>query len=57
MCGVVIQTAEPASIIEATEIIVKIIDITYANADLKQASDNATKLNDEERTQLLMILR
>ena len=35
MCEVVIQTAEPASTREATEILVKIFDIAYAMAELK----------------------
>ena len=47
MYKVVIQTAEPDYTIKATEILVKIIYSIYANADLKQAYDNATKLNDE----------
>ena len=41
------QTEEQASTIKATEILVKIIYSIYANADLKQAYDNATQLNDE----------
>ena len=36
------HTIETASIRKATEILVKIIDSTYAKADLKQVSDNAT---------------
>ena len=35
---------------------VKIIDSTYVNADLKQVANNSTQLNDEERTLLLSIL-
>ena len=49
------QTAEPVSTIEASEILVKIPDITYAKADLKQVTDNATQINSEERTQLLSL--
>ena len=51
------KTEEPASTREATEILVKIINITYAKADLKQVADNATQLNAEERTQLLRLLK
>ena len=58
MREVVMQTAEPASTIEATDRMVKILDSTYVNvkADLNQLSDNATQLNAEERTQLLSLL-
>ena len=35
---------------------VKILDSTYTNAGLKQVANNATQLNDEERTQLVIIL-
>ena len=49
------QTAEPASTIEATEILLKIIDSTYEKAYLKQVADNATQLDAEERTQLLRL--
>ena len=35
---------------------VKILNSTYAKADLKQVADNAIQLNSEERTQLLIIL-
>ena len=53
---VVIQTAEPASTIEATVIFLKIIDTIYAKVELKQVANNATRLNTEERTQLLSLL-
>ena len=56
MHEVVMWTAEPDSTREATEILVKIIDINYVKADLKQVADNATQLNSEERTQLLRLL-
>ena len=36
------KTAEPASAREANERMVKILDSTYAKADLKQVSNNAT---------------
>ena len=35
----------------------KIIDSTYAKKDLKQAVDNATQLDTEERTQLLSLFK
>ena len=47
MREVVMQNSEPASIREATQRMVKIIDITYAKVDLKQVADNATQLNAE----------
>ena len=34
---------------------VKILDSTYAKSDLMKLDDNATHLNDEERTQLLSL--
>ena len=40
MLKVVIQTAEPVSTREATEILAKPLDITYANEFLKQITDN-----------------
>ena len=56
MLEVVMQTIEPDSIREATEKMVKILNSTYAKADLKQVFNNATQMNAEERTQLLSIL-
>ena len=56
MWEVVMQTAEPDTTIEATERLVKILDSTYVKANLKQVADNATHMNDEERTQLIRIL-
>ena len=56
MRKVVMRTAEPDSTHEATEQMVKTLDSNYAKADLKQVADNATKINAEERTQLLSIL-
>ena len=38
------QTAEPASTREATEILVKILDSNYAKEDLKQEDGNAAQL-------------
>ena len=34
----------------------KILDSTYANADLKHVADNASHLNAEERTLLIVLL-
>ena len=51
------QIIEPTSTREDTDILLKIIDSTYAKADLKQVADNATQLNVEERTQLLRLLK
>ena len=51
------QTAEPDSIIYATERLVKIIDSNYKNIDLNQVAANATQLNVEERTQVLRLLK
>ena len=53
---VVMKTTEPDFTREATEILLKILDSTYAKADIKQVADNAKQLNYEERTQLLMLL-
>ena len=50
MLWVFMQTADPASTREATDRLVKILEITYAKADLYQVADNATPLNTEERT-------
>ena len=51
------QTAETASSRKATEILFKILDITYAKADLKHVAENATHINAEEITQILRILK
>ena len=56
MHEVVMHTAEPASNGEATERLVKILEITYAKANLKHVADNATHLNADKRTQLLRLL-
>ena len=57
MSEVVIQTAEPVSIREATERLVKILEINCAMADLKQVTNNKTHMNSEEINQLLIILK
>ena len=56
MREVVMQNAEPDSTLEANERMVKILDSTYAKSDLKQVADNATQMNDEERTLVLSLL-
>ena len=55
MHKVVMQTSDPDSTREATERLVKILDIDYAKADLKQVDDNVTQMKSEERTLLLRI--
>ena len=57
MHEVVMHTVETASTQEATERTVKILDSTYEKADLKQVANNATQLNNEERTQLVSLLK
>ena len=57
MSEVVIQTAEPVSIREATERLVKTLEINCAEADLKQVTNNVTHMNSEEINQLLIILK
>ena len=57
MHAVVIHTAETNSTIETTDRLIKILDSTYSKAELKQVADNANHLNDEERTQLIRILK
>ena len=56
MYEVVMQNSEPPSTREATDQMVKIRNITYAKAELKQVADIGTHLNAEERTQLLSLL-
>ena len=50
------QTEEPDSTREATDRLVKILSSTYAKLDLKQVDNNATRMNAEERTQLISLL-
>ena len=45
MLKVVMQTVEPASTRKVTEKLVKILDSTYAKADLKQVDNSATQVN------------
>ena len=54
MHEVVMQTAEPDSTREATERIMKILDSTYAKADLENIVANNNHLNAEKRTLLLI---
>ena len=57
MCEVIVQNVEPSSTRKATKRMIKILDITYVKAELKQVVDNATQLNAEKRTKLLSILK
>ena len=50
MQEVVMQTADPDSTREATDILLKILETTYAKADFYEVADNATQLKIEERT-------
>ena len=51
------NTVEPVSKREATERLVKILDIAYAKADLEQVTAKSTQLKSEERTKLLKLLK
>ena len=53
---VAIQTTEPASTREDTERMMKTLNSTYEKAELKQVADNASHLNAEEITLLLILL-
>ena len=55
ICEIVMQTEEPDSTLEATDIMVKNLDSAYTKAYLKQVV-NANQLNAEERTLLLILL-
>ena len=57
MREVVMQTVEPYFVQESTEQMVKILNITYVKADLKQVVNNASHLNSEERTLLLSLIK
>ena len=57
MREVVMHNAEPYSTREATEILIKILDSTYANAALKQVSNNSTQMNAKEKTEPLRLLK
>ena len=50
------HTAESVSTREATERLFKILDGTYVKANIKQVANIETRMNAEERTQLLRLL-
>ena len=56
MRKVAMKSVETDSTRAPTEWMVKIIDSTYVKADLKQVANNTTRLNDEERTLLLILI-
>ena len=56
MRELVMQNVEPASTLEDTERMVKILDSTSAKSDLEQVVANASQLNAEERTLLLSLI-
>ena len=47
MCGVIMQTAEPVSTMEATEMFLNFLDSTYVKAYLEQVAANAVQINAE----------
>ena len=57
VCEGVIYTAEPVSTREATEIMVKILDSTYAKSYLEQVDTNVTHMNSDENTQPLGLIK
>ena len=57
MRKVIMQTVEPASTIEATDILVKIVDSIYANENFTQIADSVIHMDSEDRTQLLELLK
>ena len=57
MRELVMQSEEPVSTREATERMVKVLDITYVKEEIKQVAENATQLNTEERNLLLSLLK
>ena len=48
MREIVIKTAEPDSTREATDILVKTLDINYAKSDLNQVANDSTQMNAEK---------
>ena len=56
MHKVIMRTAKPAFTGDDTGILVRILESTYAKADLKQVSNNTTHLNAKERTKLIRLL-
>ena len=57
MCKMVMQNAEPISTMEDTDRTVKNIDSTYVKSDFEQVASNKTRLNADERTQLIGLLK
>ena len=51
------KTSETASIRESTEKILKFLDINYEKEDPVKAESNAVKMNYEESTELLGLLK
>ena len=47
ICEVVMQTVELASTREATDRMIKVLNVTYAKEDLNQIADNKTLVNTE----------
>ena len=56
MWEVIMQTVDPSPTREVTEWMIKILNSTYAKADLEQVV-NASHMSSEERTLLLSLLR
>ena len=57
MCEVVMQTTEPVYTREATKRLVKILNSTYEKAYLEQVASSANQMKNEERTQILRLLK
>ena len=53
ICDVVIQTAEPDSIREYIEQVIKILDSAYANIDLYNVAESSVRMNSEQSEKLL----
>ena len=56
MSEMVMQTKEPDTTRESTDRLVKTLNSTYAKEKLKQVANKATKMNDDERNQLIRLL-
>ena len=56
MREVVIQTSEPYYTIEATEIVVIILDSTYAKANLDQVAAAAVQIDKYQHKKIVIIL-
>ena len=57
MGEVAIQTAEPFYTIEVTKRMTKFIDRNYFKVNIEQVTANATQMNDDERTTIIVILK